>query len=488
MGKQYQTSDAEASTLGLTIPEEVSVALAGIATSAKEGLLALAVGAGLQVLQVLQQMMEESVTALAGPKGRHNPDRTAVRHGHEQGSVTLGGRRVAVQRPRVRAADGSGELPVTAYQLFSGTELLGRLALERMLGGLSTRRYPAGLEPVGSAVEQAATGTSKSAVSRRFVAMTQVALADLLAADLSGLDLVCLLIDGVHFGEHTCVVALGIAIDGTKHPLALVEGSTENATLARDLLTGLRERGLEVTRPILCVIDGAKALRRRSWTCSTTRSSAGVSSTRSATSATSCPSGWVARSSAACAPPTMPLPRWTPRPNSRRWPASSTRPTPAPRQPARGPGRDADGAAAGRAADPGPHPAVDQHHRVDDLDLPRARRQRQALAGRADGAALVRRGDGRGEQAVPPGERLPAPARPPGSAGGRGCHDCHRSVPGSGGGASGLMIIGANTKIPRNSGHPPAHDGIQILEQGGLELVVVQVLNGGPVRFDHAVN
>src|SRR6266511_2519140 len=108
MGKQYQTTSAEASMPGLTIPEEVSVALAEIAESAKEGLLALAVGAGL-----------------------------AVRHGHEQGSVTLGGRRVGVQRPRVRAADGSGELPVAAYELFSGTEILGRLALERMLGGLS---------------------------------------------------------------------------------------------------------------------------------------------------------------------------------------------------------------------------------------------------------------------------------------------------------------------------------------------------------------
>jgi hypothetical protein len=82
-----------------------------------------------------------------------------VRHGYEQGSVTLGGRRVAVQRPRVRAADGSGELPVAAYELCSGTELLGRLALERMLGGLSTRRYGLGLEPVGT---QDATGTSKS--------------------------------------------------------------------------------------------------------------------------------------------------------------------------------------------------------------------------------------------------------------------------------------------------------------------------------------
>jgi hypothetical protein len=86
VGKQYQTRDATASTSELAIPETVSVALAEIAESAKEGLLALAVGAGLQVMGT---RMEESVTALAGPKGKHNPERTTVRHGHEQGSVTL---------------------------------------------------------------------------------------------------------------------------------------------------------------------------------------------------------------------------------------------------------------------------------------------------------------------------------------------------------------------------------------------------------------
>jgi transposase-like protein len=162
----------------------------------------------------------------------------------------------------MRATDGSGELSVPSYELFSGTEVLGRMAMERMLAGLSTRRYPAGLEPVGQRVEQAATSTSRSAVSRRFVAATETALAQLLAADLSQLDLVGLMIDGVHFGEHCCVVALGIGIDGTKHPLSLVEGSTENATLVTELIVGLRERGLDVTRPILVVLDGAKALRR----------------------------------------------------------------------------------------------------------------------------------------------------------------------------------------------------------------------------------
>jgi putative transposase len=118
------------------------------------------------------------------------------------------------------------------------------------------------VEPVGADVERAAAGTSRSAVSRRFVARTEHALAELLTQELTGLDLVALMVDGIRVADHTCVVALGITIDGTKIPLALAEGATENATVVTDLLVGLRERGLEVTRPILVVIDGAKALRR----------------------------------------------------------------------------------------------------------------------------------------------------------------------------------------------------------------------------------
>jgi putative transposase len=243
----------------LQLPERVTVAVAELAGAAREGLLALAVGTGLQVLKV---MLDEDVARLVGPKGRHNPGRTAVRHGSEPGQVSLGGRRVRVRRPRVRTADGAGELPVPTYQAFASTELLDQLAVERMLAKLSTRRYQHGLEPVGVQVERKATGTSKSAVSRRFIARTEHALAELLAQDLSGLDLVALMVDGIRVADHTCVVALGITIDGTKVPLALAEGATENATVTRDLLAGLRDRGLEVTRPILVVIDGAKALRR----------------------------------------------------------------------------------------------------------------------------------------------------------------------------------------------------------------------------------
>jgi transposase-like protein len=255
--KNYQNQEIDTSQPA--VPETVSVALAELVGEVHEGLLALAVGAGLQVMAAI---MEADVTAVCGPKGRHDPDRRATRHGHGAGSVTLGGRRVPVTRPRMRALDGSGELAVSAYELFSDTEVLGRIAMERMLAGLSTRRYRVGLEPVGARTEHAATATSKSAVSRRFVAATETALAELLAADLSSLDVVVLMVDGVHFGEHCCVVALGIDIDGIKHPLALVEGSTENATLVTELLVGLRERGLDVTRSILTVLDGSKALRR----------------------------------------------------------------------------------------------------------------------------------------------------------------------------------------------------------------------------------
>jgi transposase-like protein len=263
VSKDYQKKTAGTSTAAEVpvpvVPDVVSVAMNEITADVREGLLAIAVGAGLQVMAA---MMAADVDGLCGPRGRHDPDRTASRHGTEDGSVTLGGRRLPVRRPRVRATDGSGELPIASYQAFSSTQMLGRKAMEAMLAGLSSRRYHVGLEPVGEQVAAEATSTSKSVISRRFVKATEQALADLMTADLSGLDLVAFMVDGVHFAEHVCVVALGITIDGTKVPLAIEEGSTENATLVTSLIVGLRERGLDVTRPILAVLDGSKALSR----------------------------------------------------------------------------------------------------------------------------------------------------------------------------------------------------------------------------------
>jgi hypothetical protein len=150
--KKYQTTALDANVLA--VPEQVSVAMAEIAADMREGLLALAVGAG---LQVMQQLMEADVAAVCGPRGKHDRCRAATRHGAGKGSVTLGGRRVPVSRPRVRATDGSGEVPVPAYELFTSAELLGRMAMERMLAGVSTRRYPVALEPVGEQVEPGST-------------------------------------------------------------------------------------------------------------------------------------------------------------------------------------------------------------------------------------------------------------------------------------------------------------------------------------------
>jgi putative transposase len=202
-------------------------------------------GAGLQAMTAL---MEADVAAARGPSGRHDPERTAVRHGRERGSVTLGGRRVGAERPRMRAADGAGEVPVPAYELFSSSEILGRMAMGKMLGGLSNRRYPVELEPVGEKVERAASGTSMSA------------LGELLAVPLGNLDLVALMIDGVHSSERLRVVALEIVSTGSSIPWAWSRGSTENTTVMTDLLTDLRACGLDTTRPIVVGIDGGKAL------------------------------------------------------------------------------------------------------------------------------------------------------------------------------------------------------------------------------------
>ena len=199
-----------------------------------------------------------------------------------------------------------------------------------MLAGVSTRRYPVALEPVGQRIEEQSRSTSKSAVSRKFVTMTETALTDLLAKDLSEVDLVALMIDGVHFADHLCVVALGIDIQGTKHPLALVEGSTENTTLVRGLLVGLRERGLDTTKPILAVLDGAKALAAAVKEVFDHRSSVAARSTRSATSVTTCPRRCADRSRSGSARPTAPAPRSRLRPSWSRWPRSWTRPTQAP--------------------------------------------------------------------------------------------------------------------------------------------------------------
>ena len=241
------------------LPERVQEALGELAGAAKEGLLALSVGVG---LGVLHELMAEEVDEVVGPRGKHDPERSAVRHGRESGEVTLGGRRVAVERPRARTADGTAEVPLQTYAHFADRDALSRVVLERMLAGVSTRRYPRTQEPVGEQVEAEARSTSKSAVSREFVARTRENLEALMSRRLDDVRLAVLMIDGIDLKGRTNVVALGITTDGVKIPLGLWEGSTENATVATALLSDLVDRGLDTEQGVLCVLDGAKALRK----------------------------------------------------------------------------------------------------------------------------------------------------------------------------------------------------------------------------------
>jgi putative transposase len=241
------------------LPARVQEALGELAGAAKEGLLALSVGVG---LGVLHELMEAELEEVVGPKGKHLPGRSAVRHGHEGGEVTLGGRRVPVSRPRARTADGGREVELGTYSHFASRDPLADAMLERMLAGVSTRRYARTGESVGSEIDEIARSTSKSAVSREFVSRTREHLIELMSRPLDDLRLAVLMLDGIELKGRCCVVALGIDTDGVKHPLGLWDGSTENATVATTLLANLVERGLDVEQGVLVVLDGAKALRK----------------------------------------------------------------------------------------------------------------------------------------------------------------------------------------------------------------------------------
>ena len=252
---------------GASLPErlagKVSEQLEAFAAQMREGLLAAAVAIG---LEVMGELIESEVTAVAGPKGRHDPQRTAYRHGTEHGRVTLGGRRMPVCRPRLRTvADDQGtahELRLESYDTFAAVDLLADHMVASLLAGLSGRRYQSALEPVGGQVQASASGTSQSTVSRRFVAATAERLAAFRARPLDGEQWLVCYIDGFDFAGHTMIGALGVTADGIKLPLGVVEGSTENAAVVRGLVSGLRDRGLDAAEGILFVLDGGKALAK----------------------------------------------------------------------------------------------------------------------------------------------------------------------------------------------------------------------------------
>jgi putative transposase len=235
---------------------ELQLAFADVAGAAREGLLAMSVAVG---LRVMNEMMQAEVTDRVGVKHAKLPERTASRHTAAPGSIVLGGRRVPVSRPRARTIDGA-EVQLATYATFSNDDLLNQVVMERMLAGVATRRHRAVAEPVGEQVTGAATSTSRSAVSRRFKTATTKALGELMARDLSELRVAAMMIDGVFFAEQCCVVALAICADGTKVPVGLWLGDTENKTVVTSLLADLSARGMEASGGVLFVLDGSKAL------------------------------------------------------------------------------------------------------------------------------------------------------------------------------------------------------------------------------------
>ena len=235
------------------LPFEATVAMADVAAAMREGLLAFSAAAG---LVVMQQMLTTELASIVGPKHAKLPDRVGNWHGTTDGQVVLGGCKVTVERPRGRYVDG-GEVSLATWETFASEDLLRQVVVERMLAGVATRRHVDVAEPVGPID---AKGLSRSAVSRRFKSATEQAVTELLARDLSGLDTAVLMIDGLNVADQMIVVALVITADGTKVPVGLRLGDTENRVVVTDLLADLISRGLRFEHGILAVLDGSKAL------------------------------------------------------------------------------------------------------------------------------------------------------------------------------------------------------------------------------------
>ena len=235
---------------------QVPLPLLEALADAKTAFFGLCLTAGQQVFAT---MMEHDREVLCGPKNVPNPDRQAYRGGSAPSEVVLGGRRIGLPRLRARSLAGE-ELTLPSFAYASARDPLDAHTLEAIAVGVTTRQYPRTLDPLPADVAERAV--SKSAVSRRFVALTSARLTSWLATPLDGLDIRLVFIDGLHFRDHVILLALGVDAQGTKHVLALREGTTENATVCKGLLADLRQRGLDLDRPTLFIIDGGTGLRK----------------------------------------------------------------------------------------------------------------------------------------------------------------------------------------------------------------------------------
>lgn len=238
------------------LPVQISLPLTEVLVNAREAFFELCVQVGTQALEA---MMEQDRESVCGPKGKHDPTRRAVRAGSVRSEITLGGRRIGMRRLRVRSAEGEVRLPSFAHA--ADRDPLDRHTMDALAAGVSTRHYASTLDRLPAQTKAKERSVSKSAVSRRFVALSQKKLAELLDASLDRMDVRVLQIDGIVFQDHTILIAIGIDSAGNKHVLGIREGTTESAGVVSALLRNLLDRGLDPDRARVFVIDGGKGIR-----------------------------------------------------------------------------------------------------------------------------------------------------------------------------------------------------------------------------------
>ena len=214
-------------------------------------------------LETLSEMLEQDATAACGERHARGERRQAHRWGRTKGKIGFHGGKVEIERPRVRGLDGA-ERVLPSWENAVSEDLLGKWAMNQMLINVSTRKFARSVRlPEGDVPASMGSGLSKSAASRRFVALSTARMKEWVACDLSGLDLLVIQIDGIHMDEDLILVAaIGVDATGDKHPLGLIEGATENAATVQALIDNLIERGLDPAMPRLFIIDGAKALSK----------------------------------------------------------------------------------------------------------------------------------------------------------------------------------------------------------------------------------
>ena len=255
MNKHAKKSDhLQAVDLPKTMAVEIPLPLLGAFANIEKSFFELCIDSGQQVLQA---MMEQDREDLCGPRWKRDPDRSAGRGGTTKSEVTLGGRRIAIKRPRVRSKEGE-EVEPPSFAFAADRDPLDHHTLNAVACGISSRKYARSLDSLPEEIED--RSTSKSSVSRRYVAMTTKQMTSWLTTPLGDHHFPIIMIDGIHMGDHLVLIALGIDFEGKKQVLGLREGDTENGQVVRSLLRDLLDRGLEQERARLFVIDGAKAL------------------------------------------------------------------------------------------------------------------------------------------------------------------------------------------------------------------------------------